>query len=317
MVGMAGQARIEYALHSRVLLEPARDRERGLVLALHAERQGLQAPDEEERAERIEHSPENAAQVLDRLDQPGAAADGAGEQVVVAAQVLGAGMDHQIGAQRDRALVHRGGEGAVDDQVRSGAGVARAGEQREIRHAQVGVGGRLREDHLGPTRAERSAQPGLVAGLYERRFHAEPDEEAGDELAGAPIAVAGEDDVIAGLEQLEQGGGRGGHAAREEGGAFRALERGDLLLRRAHGGIPVPPVLLALEVAGEVPLDLRGVGEPVGGGEDDRRSDGVVGLPAWLAAMDGERRPVRFGGSGVCHRGQPFHPPRWLKNPAA
>jgi len=41
-------------------------------------------------------------------------------------------------------------------------------------------------------------------------------EEAGDELAGAAIAVGGEDDVLAGAQEGEEGGGDRGHAAGEQ-----------------------------------------------------------------------------------------------------
>ena len=230
----------------------------------------------------------------------------------MAAQVLGAGMDDQVDAVRERALVHRGGEGAVDDQVRSGAGIPRPGEQRQIGDAQIGIGGGLGEDDLGPTRAQGGPQCSFVGGLHQSGLDAQPGEEPGDELARAAVAVAGEDDVIAALEQLEERGGGRGHAAGEEGGGLRAFQGGHLLLRRADGRVPVAAVLFALEVAGEVPLDLRRVGERIGGGEDNRRGDGVVCLLARLASVDGESGRLRFGRARVRHRGQPFYPPRWL-----
>src|SRR6185503_7373004 len=113
-------------------------------------------------------------------------------------------------------------------------------------------------------------------------------------------------------------GGGGGHPAGEERRVVRSFQRRQLPLRGADGGVAVAPVLLALDVAGEVPLDLGGVRERVGGRPDDRRSDGVERLLAGFPAVHGERPWVRFGGAVIGHGGQPSRPPRWLKkSPAA
>ena len=310
---MALEAGIEDAPHARVPLQPARHLERGLVLPLHPQRQRLQAADEEEGALRIEDASEDAPQVLDRLHQSRAPADRAGHEVVMAAEVFGAGLDDQIDAFRQRALVHRRRERPVDDQVRARAGVARAGERREVRDAQIGVRRRFGEDHLGASRAQRRAEGLLVARLDQGGLDAEAREEAGDELPCPPVAVVGEDDVVGGLEQLEERGGRGCHSAGEQGRVLGALQRRKLLLRRAHGRIPVTAVLLALDVAVEVALDLGGVGERVRRGPDDGGGDGVVRLLARFSAMDGERPLLRIGYAIVGHGGQPSRPPRWLK----
>ena len=222
-------------------------------------------------------------------------------------------MDNQIHSLVEGTLVHRCGEGAVDDQVRAGTRVPRAGEQREIGDAQIWIGGRLGQDHLRPAGAQGAAQRRLVPGLDQRRLDAEPGEKARDELPRTPVAVLGEDDVISSLEKLEEGGGGGSHPAGEERGIFGALQRGELLLRGADGGVSVPAVFLALDVALEVPLDLRGVGEGVGGGPDDRGGDGVVRLVARLTPVHGESPGLRFFGTDIGHGGQPSRPPRWLK----
>jgi len=71
-----------------MLLQPARHRQRRLVLALHPQRERLQSADEEEGALRVEHAAEHAAQILDGLHQARPPAHGPGEQVVVAARYL-------------------------------------------------------------------------------------------------------------------------------------------------------------------------------------------------------------------------------------
>ena len=171
---MALQPRIEDLAHARVSLQPGRDFQRGLVLPLHPERQRLQTADEQERALRIEDASEDAAQVLDRLHQPGAPADDTCQQVVVAPEVFRAGVDHQIHAFRQRALVYRRREGPVDDQVGAGAGVARADEDGEVRDAQIRVRRRFGEDHLRASGPQRRAKRLLVARLDQRGLDAEP-----------------------------------------------------------------------------------------------------------------------------------------------
>src|SRR6266571_5069324 len=129
--------------------------------------------------------------------------------------------------------------------------------------------------------------------------------------AGAAVAVGSEDDVVARLEQLEQGGGDRRHAAGEERAVLGALQGGDLPLGGADGGVAVAPVLLPLEVALEVAHDLGGVLEGVRGGADDRRGDGVVRLAALLASVHGQ--------SGVLGHRRPAFPPTRSPNafPAA
>jgi len=62
----------------------------------------------------------------------------------------------------------------------------------------------------------------------ERVLDAVEGEEAGDELAGAAIAVGGEDDVLAGAQEGEEGGSDRGHAAGEQGAVLGGLEGGGL-----------------------------------------------------------------------------------------
>jgi hypothetical protein len=66
---------------------------------------------------RIERPAQDAAQIADRGDERGAPGDRSGEQIVVAAEVLGGGVDDQIDAEGERALVDRRGEGRVDDRL--------------------------------------------------------------------------------------------------------------------------------------------------------------------------------------------------------
>ena len=203
-------------------------------------------------------------------------------------QVLGAGLQHEVRSQLQRALVDRSREGRVDEQVHAGKAIAHRREPAQIGHAQVGIGRGLGDDELRPTGPDGLGERAQVARLDQRVLHPEPGEERAHELARAAVAVRGEDDVVARLEQLEQGGGHGGHPAGEESAVLRTLQRRDLALCSADRGIAVAAVLLPLEIALEVPGQLRGVGEAVGRGADDRRGHGVVRLAALLASVHGQ-----------------------------
>ena len=102
---VALETRVVHALDLRVGLQELGDPLGVLVLARHAERQGLDAPDEEVRRERVGDRAGHGVEVPDRPHQVPAAQDRSGHQVVVAAEVLGGGVDDQIDAELDRPLV--------------------------------------------------------------------------------------------------------------------------------------------------------------------------------------------------------------------
>jgi hypothetical protein len=156
-----------------------------------------------------------------------------------------------------------------------------------------------------PTARRSSGFPGddcglegvKVAGRGEGGLDAEAAEELGDELAGAAVAIGGEDDVLAGAEHGDEGGGDGGHSAGEAGGVFGAFEGGELLLDGADGGVPVAAVLFALDFAFEVVAELGGVAEGVRGRGRDGVRYGVERFFPAFAAVDGGRA----GGFLGCH----------------
>src|SRR4051812_7048392 len=117
------------------------------------------------------------------------------------------------------------------------------GERRQIDDPQVRVGRRLGQDHAR-TLGDRSGHARYVTRGDDRALDAEAAEPLRDERARAAVAIAGEDDMIALLQQREERRGDGGHAAAEERGVLAALERSKLLLRGAYGGIAVAPVFV-------------------------------------------------------------------------
>ena len=138
-------------------------------------------------------------------------------------------------------------------------------------------------------------QAGEVARRDQGGGHAVAAEEGRHELPGAPVAVRGHHQVIPGLQQRQQRGGAGGHAAGEQRRLGRPIQRGQLALGRAHGRVAVAAVLLALGPALEVVAQGCGVVEHVRGRADDGGGDGVVGVAVQLT---GVHRPGAQAGVG-------------------
>ena len=208
----------------------------------------------------------------------------------MAAEVLGGGVDHHVDPPLERALVVGRREGGVDD----GLDAMRSADSREpleVEDAVVRVRRRLAHQHAGGG-LDRVLERLVVPRRH--RGHLDPVAREGlvQELAGAPVAVVGHHHVGAAREHREERGGHRAHAAAEEQAVSRALERGQLGLRDALGGVAVAPVLDALDLAVEVVLQLLGAAEGVGRGLHDRGRERVRRLRPRLA-------PVHREGAGA------------------
>ena len=146
VIGMAGQAGPVHGGHGGVGHE-AFGQEGGVrAVAGHPQGQGLQAADGEPGGERVRGHPE-----IDRALPQRAVHLAAGRHdqpegdVVVAPQVLGGGMDDDVGAVLDRPAQHRRGEGVVHDAGQPGR--AAGGEQcGQVADGDRGIGDRLQEE---------------------------------------------------------------------------------------------------------------------------------------------------------------------------
>ena len=284
---MARQARVVHGGDARVRGEELRDRLGIGVLALHAEREGLEPADEEIGGEWIYDRAGDPLQPPDGAHQLGRAQHRPGQEVVVAAQVLGGRVHDHVHSPLERPLVVRGREGGVDDRLHA-VPPADGREPLQVEDAVVRIGGRLAHQHPGG-RPDRVLERLVVARGHGGDLDAVARERLVQELPGAPVAVVGDHHVGAAREHGEERGGHRAHPAREEQALPRPLERGQLELRGALGRVAVAPVLDALDLAVEVVLQLLGVGEGVGGGLHDRGGQRVGRLGAGLAAVHRER----------------------------
>src|SRR5262249_53771017 len=89
----------------------------------------------------------------------------AAEAAALAVDVLGGGVDHDIGAELQGLLQHRGGEHVVDHDDGAG-GVGDLGDGGDVDQVEGGVGRRLEEEGLrvGPYRVSPSS--GVAAVDY-------------------------------------------------------------------------------------------------------------------------------------------------------
>ena len=143
-----GQARVEHAAHTRVPVQELGDR--GGVGRCPLEPQV-------QRADSAPHQPggvggERRAEVERALgeprDQVGRPRRDAREHVGVAVQVLGRGVEDEVGPVLERAAVDRRGDGVVDHEPRARR-VGDLGHRRDVGDGQVRVRDRLDDDQGG------------------------------------------------------------------------------------------------------------------------------------------------------------------------
>src|SRR5829696_8021878 len=140
------EAGVGEAHDARVPREEARDAQRVLRVARHADAERLDALEREPRVEGRLDGAGGLADEVEPLVEPGVAGDeGAADGRVVPLDELGRGVEDDVGAEVERALEGGRQERVVDDEERPG----RARESRrllDVRQLEGRVGGRLDED---------------------------------------------------------------------------------------------------------------------------------------------------------------------------
>ena len=215
----------------------------------------------------------------------------------MAAQVLGRAVVHDVGAQLQRPLAVRAGEGVVDrhDDV---ALVRQLRDGGDVDQLQQRIGRALEPD-----------QPGAVLDggfdvldarrVDEREAQADALEHAVEQAKRAAVDVVAGHDVVAGVEQVQQRV-LGGHAAGEGQAVAAAVERRQARFERRARRIGRARIVEAL-----VDADF-GLG--VGAGLVDRHDDRAGGRVGRLADVD------RARGKALSTR-RVFGDHRWLCRP--
>ena len=263
------------------------------AMLAHAQLQRLQALQHDpgvERAERRAGMLQKRMKLLD--DEVLGAEHDAAEAATLAVDMLGRGVEHDVGAHGQRLLQHRRGEDVVDDQPRAG-GVAQVGDGLDVDELQRGIGRRLDEDaaRAGLQRVAPLIQIGTVDEL---RRDAIARQQFLDDVAAGPEQRARGDDAIAGAHLAHDRGVHRGHAGGKRARGRCAFELAHALFEHRHRRIAVA----AVDVAGieilESGLRRLGVVIDVARGE----IDGLGGL-AELAARQAAAHEARLRTPGL------------------
>ena len=263
-----------YLLDGGVRFEELRDAHGVFGLRADAPGQGVDAAKGQPAIERRRHAAAIALRLAGTLEEVIVVTgdERAADDVAVAADVFRGGVGHHVDAAIERLLEDGSGEGAVANGEDVGTAEARhGGDRRQVGDLHQGIGRGFDPDQAGV-----GAQGGVeivdaghvdVAG-----FEAPLAEDLADYFTQAPVDVVGRDDVVAGFESLDEGGGYGESGGETEG-LFAAFEGGETFLERMAVGIvlarvAVPARIFAVGSAFEGGGKVDGRGHCSGGGVD-------------------------------------------------
>ena len=265
-------------------------------MAVHPQGECLQAADREPGGERVRGDPEVHRAFPERPVRLVACGDDQPERdVVVAAQVLGGGVDHDVGTVLDRPAQQRRGEGVVHHarQPRRAAGLQQRGL---VAHGDRGVGDRLQEQQPGP-RPERSGQLRRVPPGDVTDIDAMTGGQAGEDGKRAAVQAPLRADMVAGAKQGKQHRIDGAHAGAGRDRRRPPFQIGGRVLQRAGGGVPVPAVgEPGVGIVEGFRARLR-VGECEGRGLVDRDADRAGAVQLGRGGMDGAGFQVQVHGT--------------------
>ena len=196
--------------------------------------------------------------------------------------MLGRGIDHHVGAERNGAGKDRGGENIVDDDQRA-VFMGDVGHHPDVDHLQGGIGGGFEEDR-GGVGADGGAPLVEIGAVDEGHLDPEAGQQVFEDVKAGTKERARGDDVIARAQAGHERGIDGGHAGGGGEGILGPFEPGDPLLEHRHGGVAVAGidefVRSRLDKAG-----LGGFGAVVDEalGEEDRLAHLAILRPAGAA----------------------------------
>ena len=279
---MVGKARVEHVTHLRLLLEPRRERQGVLLVALHAHRQRLDAAAHEPGRERVKPR----ANRLDEVAQPlGNLGHGRDEQarddVVVAGEVLGGAVDHHVGAKRDG--VHEVGreEGVVHHEQGARA-VGQLGQGTDVGDRHERVCGTFHEERLS-ARLESGRDRVEVRRVDAVDLRAVFGAYRVEQANRATIEVPRGHEPVARREELHETGD-GGHARGECEAVVAALKLAHRILEHLARGVLQARVVIARALAHAGVRKRRG--------EVERRHDGAHRVLDATGRMDARGREV-------------------------
>ena len=210
-----------------------------------------------------------------------AAQDRAAQGAALAVDVLGGGVHDDVGAEFERPLQHRRGEGVVEHDL--GAGLVREVAHRlDVDDVEHRVGGRFEQHGLRRLR-QRLLPLREVAAVDELALDAVLGQQLVHDVVARAEQLARRDDAVAGLEQRQQGEEHRRHAGRGGAAGLGAFERGEAVLEHRDGRIAEARILEVRALALEGRLGLLGAVVGVARGQEERLRR-LVEVAAHLAA---------------------------------
>ena len=289
-------------------------------MALHAQRQGLQALQDQEGVERRQRGAHVAQRHHPATADKGRRAEGfgVGHAVVgrvrgieqreacsvrcprecaridhdaadagaVAAHVFGQRVHDDVGAVLERPAEDRRGHGVVDDQ-RHAMAVGSIGQGLEVDNIAGRVADRFAEHRLGAAVDQRFQAGDIVMG-GEAHFDARARQGVGEQVVGAAVELGHRDDVVAhfgnGLHRI----GDGRHAAGHGQGTDAAFQRRNALFQHVVGGVHDPRVDVARHLEVKQVGAVLGVVEGERGGLVNRHGHRLGGRVGAVTGVDGQ-----------------------------
>ncbi len=317
---------VEHLLHVLVLLEELGHRRGVGHMALHPQRQRLQALEQEEGVEGADRGTEVTQELDSGLGDVGPGAqhgpvgeavvagvglveagvavgvgeveraavdDGAHDRVAVTAQELGGRVDHDVGPPVERADQVRGGHRVVEDEGHTHL-VGHVGHALDVEDVVHRVADGLAVEGLGV--GAHGPAPGveIVDVVHERGLDPELGQGVVQQVVGAAVQGGPGHDVAAGLGQVHDGHRLGRLARRHHqgprhpggGGAQAVLQGGQPNLGHPLGGVHDPGVDHARLGQGEQVGGVVRVAELVGRGLVDGHGPGPGGDVGLLPGVD-------------------------------
>ncbi len=131
---------------------------------------------------------------MNLVDQVTSSGSGAANQVGMSAEVLCAGVQHDIDAEFCRTLVDRRSESAVDQRYELML-PGKRNQLWQINHSQCRIRGRLKIQQLG-IRTNCTRVLVVYSGVHKCGFHAQLRQPSGEKFRDSAIDIALGDDVI-------------------------------------------------------------------------------------------------------------------------
>ena len=235
MMGMVFQPGIVYPPDAGMAGKKMRDAPGILFVDLHSRNESFDPPKDKPAVKRRGALPQGVREELDPVGQRLLFRDnGPSDDVAMAVEVLRGGMNDQVGAELERALVDRRQKRIIHDR-KGTVGSGNVAERPDIQDVEQGIARRFNPDGLCVWTEGGGKIPGILqvneSDLEIKLFFV-----GAEDPLRSTVTVVRADDVISGSEEVKDGrdGGHSGGHGRCPGASFQGS---DILFERLARGV--------------------------------------------------------------------------------